>query len=153
MTYLVRVSKLIESGFIRMILPAESRINRSRYLANNGIILLIIMLIYLALDILPNVPRVVGYLAMVFPILWLMLLNIKRLHDINCSGWCLIVNFIPDVNIIFSLILALAPGTEGINKFGDQPGKSSRLVYLMAFMSIVLSIVIGLVAAIFESKA
>jgi len=52
-------------------------------------------------------------------------LLIKRLHDINRSGWFSLIIVIPIIhpviNLAFALILAGIPGTAGPNRFGDGP--------------------------------
>ena len=50
-----------------------------------------------------------------------IMLSIRRLHDLNKSGWFLLIWLIPFVNIIFLLYMCLAPGTVGYNKYGADP--------------------------------
>ena len=50
-----------------------------------------------------------------------VMLSIRRLHDLNKSGWFLLISLIPFVNIIFLLYIWLAPGTVGYNKYGADP--------------------------------
>ena len=47
--------------------------------------------------------------------------EMKRLHDMNSSGWGVIFGFIPMVNIIYYLLLIFSDGTVGPNKYGDDP--------------------------------
>lgn len=47
--------------------------------------------------------------------------SIKRLHDIDRSGWNSLLAFIPYVNIIFCLYLSFKKGTAGPNAYGDDP--------------------------------
>ena len=46
---------------------------------------------------------------------------VKRLHDLNMSGWFYWVNFIPLVSALFSLYVLFAPGSDGPNKYGPNP--------------------------------
>ena len=39
---------------------------------------------------------------------------VRRMHDVDKSGWFLLVP-------IYNLILALTPGTTGLNRFGPDP--------------------------------
>jgi uncharacterized membrane protein YhaH (DUF805 family) len=48
-------------------------------------------------------------------------ISIKRIHDINWSGWAFLLFFVPIVNIIFWLFLGIAKGTSGPNKYGPDP--------------------------------
>jgi uncharacterized membrane protein YhaH (DUF805 family) len=47
--------------------------------------------------------------------------GIKRLHDINMSGWYWLVFLIPVVNLIFGLYVVFKDGTPGSNKYGEDP--------------------------------
>jgi len=46
---------------------------------------------------------------------------IKRLHDINMSGWNWLVSLIPVGNLIFGLYVIFKDGTPGPNKYGEDP--------------------------------
>lgn len=48
-------------------------------------------------------------------------LSIRRLHDIDKSGWMMLINLIPFVGGIIMLILYATKGTEGPNRFGPDP--------------------------------
>ena len=46
---------------------------------------------------------------------------IRRMHDINKSGWYIILFFIPIIGWVWLLILLVTAGTKGVNKFGAPP--------------------------------
>lgn len=50
-----------------------------------------------------------------------IMLDIRRLHDLNKSGWFCLVMLVPFVNIIFQLYLLFAQGTVGYNRYGEDP--------------------------------
>ena len=50
-----------------------------------------------------------------------IMINIRRLHDLNKSGWWLLLAFVPIVNFIFMLYVWLMPGTNGWNRYGADP--------------------------------
>ncbi len=50
-----------------------------------------------------------------------IMIGIRRLHDLDKSGWFMLVILIPFVNIIFGLYLLLAQGTVGYNRYGADP--------------------------------
>lgn len=47
--------------------------------------------------------------------------GVKRLHDLNKSGWMILIMFIPVVNFIFGLYMLFADGTVGPNEYGNDP--------------------------------
>lgn len=53
-------------------------------------------------------------------------LVIRRLHDLNRSGWYYFVLLVPLVNVLFSLYLFFAPGTVGPNQYGADPLEGKR---------------------------
>ncbi|AVR47057.1 hypothetical protein C7S20_18390 [Christiangramia fulva] len=46
---------------------------------------------------------------------------IKRLHDINLSGWFSLINFIPYIGALFGLIVLFIDSSRGSNKYGSDP--------------------------------
>lgn len=46
---------------------------------------------------------------------------IKRLHDINASGWWAPLLLLPVTNVILGLVLIFKDGTPGPNQYGDDP--------------------------------
>ena len=69
--------------------------------------------------------------------LWINIsFDVRRLHDIDFSGWWILLNFIPFVSLSFFFILAIKKGTHGPNSFGADPlqqkqsdGKSDSYSY------------------------
>lgn len=47
--------------------------------------------------------------------------TVRRLHDTNKSGWYYLVSFIPYAGGIWMLVLTVAEGTNGTNKYGPDP--------------------------------
>jgi len=50
-----------------------------------------------------------------------MIQGVKRLHDIEKSGWYLLICFIPIVNIVWGLYILFKEGTRGPNEYGEDP--------------------------------
>ncbi|GFM69551.1 membrane protein [Pseudomonas cichorii] len=48
-------------------------------------------------------------------------LSVRRLHDINLSGWFVLVGLIPIVGPLAQISLLFLPGTEGVNDYGPAP--------------------------------
>lgn len=48
-------------------------------------------------------------------------MGVRRLHDINKSGWFLLLTLVPVVGIFVVIPLLFFPGTPGDNQFGPVP--------------------------------
>ena len=57
-------------------------------------------------------------LAMLIPSI---AVSVRRLHDIDKTGWWILIGFIPLIGTIILLIFAFLPGTAGDNKYGADP--------------------------------
>ncbi len=55
---------------------------------------------------------------------------IRRLHDIDKSGWWILIGFIPLIGIIILLLWFVRRGSEGPNLFGDDPLQSIIVIGL-----------------------
>lgn len=66
-----------------------------------------------------------GFYLLIFVFLLLIVpltaLTVRRLHDVNLSGWFILVGLIPLVGAIFQIVLGVTPGTSGSNRFGPDP--------------------------------
>lgn len=47
--------------------------------------------------------------------------GVRRLHDIDKSGWWILIGFIPIIGWIIFIIWACTKGTDGANRFGPDP--------------------------------
>ena len=72
---------------------------------------------------------------------------IKRLHDLNWTGWISVLTIVPIINLILGLILVFAPGTSGPNKYGPPPRPENNAVVIILFIFISVAVV-GILAAI-----
>ena len=61
-------------------------------------------------------------LAVIIPTLALW---VRRLHDIDRTGWWVLINLIPLVGPIVLLVFALTPGTPGSNQYGSDPKQAT----------------------------
>ena len=60
----------------------------------------------------------VGVVALVVPS---VAVNVRRLHDIDHSGWWIWIGVVPLIGPILLLIWHCTPGTVGSNRFGGDP--------------------------------
>jgi uncharacterized membrane protein YhaH (DUF805 family) len=61
-------------------------------------------------------------LAVLIPTLALW---VRRLHDIDRTGWWVLINLIPLIGTIVLLVFALTPGTPGSNQYGPDPKQAT----------------------------
>ncbi len=47
--------------------------------------------------------------------------GIRRLHDVNKSGWMLLISLIPLIGWIWIIVLMATKGDEGENQYGPAP--------------------------------
>jgi len=52
--------------------------------------------------------------------------TVRRFHDINKSGWFVLLQIIPFIGWIIILVMLIEKGTEGKNRFGDYPLKLKK---------------------------
>ena len=50
-----------------------------------------------------------------------LMLSIRRLHDLNKSGWLILIAVVPLIDIAFFIYLLACQGTCGDNDFGPEP--------------------------------
>jgi uncharacterized membrane protein YhaH (DUF805 family) len=99
----------------KSILSASGRIRRTTFWSR----WLIIFVINIALTVLQGTTReqgiiiITGLVSLVLAI-FMIIQGVKRMHDVNKSGWYIIVP-------IYNIILAFTDGTPGINEYGDDP--------------------------------
>ena len=73
-------------------------------------------------NVIPILLILVASLILIILFLPLNFLMIRRLHDLNFSGWWIIFPIVfPFGYFIFILYLILAKGTNGPNKYGENP--------------------------------
>ena len=125
----------------------EGRIGRWRFLGYSFAYLFLMGMVLGALEIAgvvppkfgPNGDLVLGLLCYV-P---LTLTGRRRLHDLDHSGWWLLMFIVPFLNLIIGLYLTFGRGTEGANRFGPPPEKNHPGIYLLFLLPF-----IGIMAAI-----
>ena len=124
-----------DSGLYENLFKTNGRLNRLRYFKRSiGILFLYIILmittVALCLDPSSSELSVSGFIAcVVLSILFAIgsiCLTIRRLHDLNFSGWFCLLMTIPAVNTAFWIYTTFAPGTRGANQYGGDPLEGQR---------------------------
>tara|TARA_B100001250_G_C19242209_1_gene547038 strand:- start:104 stop:478 length:375 start_codon:yes stop_codon:yes gene_type:complete len=68
--------------------------------------------------------EIIGYLELITSIIHIVpsiAVTIRRLHDINKTGWFFCVILIPLAGIIWYLVMMCTNGTNGENEYGTDP--------------------------------
>ncbi len=68
-----------------------------------------------------------------------LVIQVRRFHDMNRSGWFILLFIVPLVNIFVFFYLLLGSGTQGINHYGPQR-ISAIWEKILAWFMIVISI-------------
>ena len=89
-----------------------------------GVVLALIDMLIGTFSAMSNIGLLSGIysLAVLIPTLAVM---VRRLHDIDRTGWWILINLIPLVGTIVLLVFALTPGTPGSNRYGPDPKQAT----------------------------
>ena len=75
----------------------------------------------------PNENVVVfGYIMALLLFIPGIAVTVRRLHDINKSGWFIFISLIPILGSIIVLVMTIEKGTLGKNRFGEYPLKFKK---------------------------
>ena len=69
----------------------------------------------------------IGLAALVASMWFSLAQGVKRLHDLDKSGWLILLMFVPIVNALFGLYMLFADGTVGPNQYVEDP--KNRMPY------------------------
>lgn len=93
----------------------------------NIIVLIVLSLIDVLLGTF-NIVRGVGLLSGIYTLAVLiptLAVTVRRLHDIDRTGWWILINLIPLIGTIVLLVFELTPGTPGSNRYGPDPKQAT----------------------------
>ena len=107
----------------------DGRISRDEYIKKFlfllvSIIPLLIIFVFLADFLGEFVEEILTLLfgiIIVFINISYLMLSIRRLHDLNKSGWLILIAVVPLIDIAFFIYLLACQGTHGENDFGPEP--------------------------------
>ena len=98
----------------------------------------------------------VSWLLLLTKMLWLvalpslpfmafaLILTARRLHDLDRSGWWMLLLFVPFVGTLLSLALLFWPGTDGTNSYGEE--REGGLKHII--MAVAGFVGVGVIAAV-----
>ena len=113
--------------FFRNLFSFKGRASRKEYVIRIILIPIFFIIINLNWEYLDNTKSwfflitAWGFLI----IIWILMLQyfplaVRRLHDLNLSGFCVLVSFIP-FGLLLMLLLIFKKGTDGVNDYGEPP--------------------------------
>ena len=151
------LSANVDESYQPKFLAASGRIGRMRYVVYAfGLT----MLSYLAIAVVGGILAAImggfdsasansGATMFLGILVMTVIYAIRRLNDINASGWFVLLFLVPIVNLIMGLLLIFMPGTKGANKFGPKPVANSGGV-IAAFVVVAVLFVgyIGVLMAV-----
>tara|TARA_Y100001954_G_scaffold205010_1_gene226732 strand:+ start:916 stop:1293 length:378 start_codon:yes stop_codon:yes gene_type:complete len=122
MTYLTNRFKEI---FIKKLFSWKGRCSRTEYVIRIlGIIVLIIiswLLMIISIETNTSIFTNLSIVITIFYVLQVIPLDIRRLHDLNFSGWWVLLTTIPYLGMILFIPFIFLKGTKGSNKYGEEP--------------------------------
>ena len=129
-----------------------SRIGRLRYLAYGMAYGLLGMVpVFLCFLLMLASPAIGTFALLALDVVLIVFgvgLAVRRLHDLDKTGWLALLMIVPLVNFFFFLYLLFAAGTIGENSYGKQPPPNSTWVIVGAWSFILVPLLGGVLAAI-----
>ena len=117
-----------EAVFKELFFTSEGRLNRKSYIYRS---LFLSIVLCVAQGVLTFAAETFGVLELLFAVAAFVLgvfqlaanimLGVRRLHDLQKSGWWMLLLLVPLVNLFFALYLLFFKGTEGPNEYGEDP--------------------------------
>ena len=103
----------------------KGRLRRRYFWIGKIVILTVLIILFTILSFLrgfigEDILAIFGLIALVFYAIFSFSLSIRRLHDLDISGWWLALQPIPFIGQIQFLILLFSKGTVGNNRFGTD---------------------------------
>lgn len=145
--------ELHQEGEVSLFKPS-TRIGRLRYLSRAftfvaGSYILIGIAAALFMPIGGAIAALGGFISLallLFIVVTTYIFGIQRLHDLNQSGWLILLNLVPFINLVLMIFLFFVPGTNGANKWGAKPPANTAKHWLGAFLPIILFGVLAVIA-------
>lgn len=117
-----------EAVFKELFFTSKGRLNRKSYIYRSlflslvlGIIQGILELATVAIEALELLFAVMILVLCIFGFVAGIMMLARRLHDLDKSGWWMLLLFVPLVNILFYIYILFFKGTEGPNQYGEDP--------------------------------
>lgn len=143
-----------DETYLPQMFALSGRIGRLRYMAYSFGTSFVLMMVAGILAVAASAIKAETLMMVVVAGMYLALvvltiaLTVRRLNDLDRSGWFSLLFMVPVINLILWLVLMLAPGTPTANRFGLKPAPNTRGVVIAGLMVPVGIFLIGVLAAI-----
>lgn len=117
-----------EAVFKELFFTSKGRLNRKSYIYRSIFLSLVLFVVQGVLTFASNT---IGALELLFAVLLLVLgifgvvasimMLARRLHDLDLSGWWMLLLCVPLINLFFAIYIYFFKGTEGPNQYGEDP--------------------------------
>ncbi len=77
-------------------------------------------------DTIGSILMLILYVIIIVP---LLAVGVRRLHDLDKSGWWMLISLIPILGGLYLLYLFVQKGTDGPNQYGSDPLGSDSAVF------------------------
>lgn len=103
-------------------LSFDGRLNREPYILRNIAIGVVSALLGFIVEMSgSSIFMILGAVVSLFLTVCSVSLMVRRLHDLDKSGYFLLLMIIPLINLLLALYLICFKGTDGYNRFGEDP--------------------------------
>lgn len=100
----------------------KGRLNRLRFFGYDFILGLILLMFKGLIEVTDNeVALIIIIILTIIITISAISVCVRRLHDIELSGWFVLLNLVPIIDFIFELVLLFKKGTDGPNIYGKDP--------------------------------
>ncbi|GBU09049.1 hypothetical protein AwWohl_01870 [Gammaproteobacteria bacterium] len=132
----------------------NGRIGRVRYLAWSFGLFLLCMLVPLPFVVfnaiffnlastnspsLSAAPTIAVFIVQAIALIcFIVIFSVKRLHDLNRSGWWILLVFVPIANLLLIIYMFFFSGSGDHNDYGSPPPANSFGVYILMWIYITI---------------
>lgn len=120
-----------EAVFKELFFTSKGRLNRKSYIYRSLFLSLVLCVVQGVLTFAANT---IGALELLFTVVAFgfslfgfvsnIMMGVRRLHDLDLSGWWMLLLCVPLINLFFAIYIYFFKGTEGPNQYGDDPLQS-----------------------------
>ena len=117
-----------EAVFKELFFTSKGRLNRKSYIYRSIFLSLVLCVVQGVLTFAANT---IGALELLFAVVAFgfslfgfvsnIMMGVRRLHDLDLSGWWMLLLCVPLINLFFAIYIYFFKGTEGPNQYGDDP--------------------------------